>query len=131
MTIIAADKGNPSLEGVCSFIVAIEDVNDNSPLFDRISYNEKIKQQTPVGSDIFRLSSTDNDADNNAAIEYSLQPDSSDSKFLEYFKVNPESGWVSLQKPIDTVSCQFLLTIAPKILWLMKVNVTCAIYLME
>ena len=35
VTVKAVDSGEPSLEGVCSFTVEIQDTNDNPPLFDR------------------------------------------------------------------------------------------------
>ena len=35
VTVKATDHGEPALEGVCSFTVEIQDVNDNPPLFDR------------------------------------------------------------------------------------------------
>ena len=31
----ANDKGSPSLEGTCAFVVNVGDVNDNSPIFDK------------------------------------------------------------------------------------------------
>ncbi|GAB6020929.1 hypothetical protein CHUAL_003573 [Chamberlinius hualienensis] len=105
ISIIGRDRGNPPLDGVCSFKVIILDVNDNSPVFDRQSYDEKMKQQTKPGSDIFRLSATDDDADNNAVIVYSLEAASDgNTEGLEYFTVDPDSGWVSLKKPLGVKS---------------------------
>lgn len=31
----ANDKGTPSLEGTCAFVVHVLDVNDNAPMFDK------------------------------------------------------------------------------------------------
>ena len=31
----ANDKGSPSLEGTCAFVVNVRDVNDNPPMFDK------------------------------------------------------------------------------------------------
>ena len=31
----ANDKGVPSLEGTCAFVVNVLDVNDNAPMFDK------------------------------------------------------------------------------------------------
>ena len=42
----ANDKGTPSLEGTCAFIVTVLDVNDNSPLFDkRVSHIYAISEK--------------------------------------------------------------------------------------
>uniref|UniRef100_T1DFT0 Putative cadherin n=1 Tax=Cupiennius salei TaxID=6928 RepID=T1DFT0_CUPSA len=100
VTVKATDRGNPPLEGVCSFKVEITDINDNPPLFDRQEYRENVKQDTPKGTNILRVSASDEDADNNGAIVYNLTApyDPSD---LDYFEINPDSGWISLKKALD------------------------------
>lgn len=35
LTVLATDNGKPQLDDVCTFKVTIEDVNDNSPVFDK------------------------------------------------------------------------------------------------
>lgn len=35
ITVVAEDGGKPGLEGSCSFDVVLEDVNDNTPVFDQ------------------------------------------------------------------------------------------------
>ncbi|XP_059351786.1 neural-cadherin-like [Daphnia carinata] len=99
VTVKATDQGDPSLEGVCSFTVEITDVNDNPPLFDRQKYVENVKQDTNIGTNILRVSASDEDADNNGAIVYNLT--AYNSQDLEYFTILPESGWIVLTKPLD------------------------------
>lgn len=36
VTVRATDNGKPELDDVCQFKVVIEDVNDNSPTFDKV-----------------------------------------------------------------------------------------------
>ncbi|XP_043210951.1 neural-cadherin-like isoform X4 [Amphibalanus amphitrite] len=100
VTVKATDKGSPSLEGVCSFTVEILDVNDNPPLFDRQKYVENVKQDTHVGFNILRVSASDEDADNNGVIVYNLSAPQNPSD-LDYFSIQPDSGWITLQKPLD------------------------------
>ncbi|GJQ83814.1 hypothetical protein Trydic_g5673 [Trypoxylus dichotomus] len=100
VTVKATDQGEPSLEGVCSFTVEITDVNDNPPLFDRQKYVENVKQDASIGTNILRVSASDEDADNNGAIVYSLNA-GSNIQDLEYFEIQPESGWIVLKKPLD------------------------------
>ncbi len=61
---------------------------------------ENVKQDTNIGSNILRVSASDEDADNNGAIRYSLTApfDPSD---LDYFDIHPESGWIFLRKALD------------------------------
>ncbi|KYB27320.1 Neural-cadherin-like Protein [Tribolium castaneum] len=100
VTVKATDQGEPSLEGVCSFTVEITDVNDNPPLFDRQKYVENVKQDASIGTNILRVSASDEDADNNGAIVYSLNA-GSNAADLEYFEIQPESGWIVLKKALD------------------------------
>ncbi|KAI5705206.1 hypothetical protein M8J75_012994 [Diaphorina citri] len=100
VTIKATDQGEPSLEGVCSFTVEITDVNDNPPLFDRQKYVENVKQDASIGTNILRVSASDEDADNNGAIVYTLSAPYNQMD-LEYFEIQPESGWIVLKKPLD------------------------------
>ncbi|CAG0914580.1 unnamed protein product, partial [Notodromas monacha] len=102
VTVKAVDQGEPSLEGVCSFTVEITDINDNSPLFDRQRYVENVKQDTSIGTNILRVSASDEDADNNGAILYTLHPAEEGSDDDQYFDIQPESGWISLKKPLHS-----------------------------
>lgn len=36
LTVRATDNGRPQLDDVCTIKVTIEDVNDNSPVFDKV-----------------------------------------------------------------------------------------------
>ena len=63
-------------------------------------YVENVKQDTNIGSNILRVSASDEDADNNGAIRYSLTAPN-DPADLDYFDIQPESGWIFLQKPLD------------------------------
>ena len=48
VTVKASDNGRPSLEDVCTLAVKINDVNDNSPVFDRANYGVPIAQVSSV-----------------------------------------------------------------------------------
>lgn len=63
-------------------------------------YVENVKQDASIGTNILRVSASDEDADNNGAIVYSLSAPSN-SLDLEYFEIQPESGWIVLKKPLD------------------------------
>ena len=67
-------------------------------LFQR--YVENVKQDTNINTNILRVSASDEDADNNGAIRYSLTAPG-DPSDLDYFDIQPESGWIYLTKPLD------------------------------
>lgn len=59
-----------------------------------------MKQDASIGTNILRVSASDEDADNNGAIVYSLSAPNDESG-LDYFEIQPESGWIVLKKPLD------------------------------
>lgn len=63
-------------------------------------YVENVKQDASIGTNILRVSASDEDADNNGAIVYSLSSPNNEQN-LEYFEIQPESGWIVLKKPLD------------------------------
>ena len=73
-------------------------------------YVENVKQDTNIMTNILRVSASDEDADNNGAIKYSLTApyDPSD---INYFDIQPESGWIYLKKPLDVSSNLFVIYI--------------------
>lgn len=47
LTVRATDNGNPQLDDVCTIKVTIDDINDNSPVFDKVvsshlAYSQKL-----------------------------------------------------------------------------------------
>jgi Cadherin domain len=66
-------------------------------------YVENVKQDTNIGTNILRVSASDEDADNNGAIVYNLTAPYNPQD-LEYFTILPESGWIVLTKPLDVSS---------------------------
>lgn len=59
-----------------------------------------MKQDASIGTNILRVSASDEDADNNGAIVYSLTAPVNPND-LEYFEIQAESGWIVLKKPLD------------------------------
>jgi len=59
-----------------------------------------VKQDASIGTNILRVSASDEDADNNGAIVYSLSAPE-DKSDQQYFEIQPESGWIVLKKPLD------------------------------
>ncbi len=71
-------------------------------------YIENVKQDTNIGSNILRVSASDEDADNNGAIRYSLTAPF-DPADINYFDIHPESGWIYLRKALDVSTRLFFL----------------------
>lgn len=63
-------------------------------------YIENVKQDASIGTNILRVSASDEDADNNGAIVYSITAPYNPQD-MEYFEIQPESGWIVLKKALD------------------------------
>ena len=103
VTVKATDSSEERLEGICTVNVEILDMNDNWPIFERRRYVEIVRENAEIGTNILKVSASDNDAsDKNGAIRYRFSRSSFNADLLEYFDMDPESGWISLKKPLDT-----------------------------
>nr|UZM07822.1 cadherin 3 [Geocoris pallidipennis] len=99
LTVRATDNGKPQLDDVCTLKVIIEDVNDNTPIFDKVNYQESVPQDLLPGREVMRISATDIDDGNNSIVVYSLQSIPDDSK--NYFKIDNRTGVIYLNRAID------------------------------
>lgn len=70
--VIAADMGVPKHTSSLVLIVSVYDVNDNSPVFDHLSYEVVILESEPVNSRFFKVEATDKDSGFNGEIMYDI-----------------------------------------------------------
>ncbi|XP_054647573.1 protocadherin alpha-10-like isoform X6 [Dunckerocampus dactyliophorus] len=99
ISITATDEGSPPLSSTSVIHVHISDVNDNPPHFSEPLINVYIKENSPPGAVIHRVTAVDDDIDQNAQVRYSFVQSSTDSMPLTtMININSESGdLVSLQ----------------------------------
>ncbi|XP_072573206.1 protocadherin alpha-3-like [Paramormyrops kingsleyae] len=72
VTITASDEGTPPLSSVTVITVHVSDVNDNAPRFPNPDVSVYLKENSPAGALIERVTAFDADANENAQITYSL-----------------------------------------------------------
>ncbi|XP_028271321.1 protocadherin Fat 4 [Parambassis ranga] len=72
LEIIASDMGVPQHTSSLILIVSVYDVNDNSPVFDQLSYEVIILESEPVNSRFFKVEATDKDSGLNGEIMYDI-----------------------------------------------------------
>ncbi|KAM7389750.1 hypothetical protein PAMP_023708 [Pampus punctatissimus] len=99
VTITATDSGIPAHTTTILLTVNILDVNDNSPRFSDTLINVSLKENSPVGTVLKRVSAVDIDTDQNAQVSYSIvELDSNSSALSTMIKINSETGdIISLQ----------------------------------
>ncbi|XP_073429603.1 cadherin EGF LAG seven-pass G-type receptor 1 isoform X2 [Dendrobates tinctorius] len=68
----AVDRGNPPLKAPVDIQVAVLDINDNPPVFEKDELDIFVEENSPVGSVVARITATDPDEGTNAQIMYQI-----------------------------------------------------------
>ncbi|XP_077433281.1 protocadherin alpha-3-like isoform X13 [Vanacampus margaritifer] len=102
ITIVAKDKGSPPLSSTSVVYIHISDVNDNKPHFSESLINVYIKENSPAGAVIHRVTALDEDIDQNGQVIYSFVQSSTDSMpITTMININSESGDIVALQSFD------------------------------
>ena len=96
LNIIARDHGSIPKQSTLQLTINLQDVNDNSPVFDQSSYHFIVVESFPPNRPIAQVTATDQDSD--SAIVYLLG-----SAFSDIFGINPTSGELYSRVPLTEV----------------------------
>lgn len=99
----AYDGGSPPRTGNLTLNVNILDINDNPPVFTRTSFSATVNETLPIGSPILQVTASDEDAGPNGQIIYEINRQRNPE---EFFVIDPLTGVLSLNKPLDYESQQ-------------------------
>ncbi|KAK1882580.1 Protocadherin-1 [Dissostichus eleginoides] len=72
LTIKAMDGGNPQRYSSALLRVVVTDANDNSPKFERSTYEAEVSENSPPGHSVLQVKANDSDMGPNGEIEYTL-----------------------------------------------------------
>ena len=110
-TVQAKDEGQPPLSAIVPVEVKVQDINDNTPVFDKPTYKIDIHETLPVGTSIATVRATDIDSGRNQDIKYSIiKPDNQTT-----FQINSSTGVISTLKILDReVKAHYLIVIEAK-----------------
>ncbi len=105
-TIVATDSGGNN--GTARVVIAIEDVNDNRPVFDEAVYSTTIPEDLNVNSVVEVVHATDRDSENNRDITYRIAAGNDGYTF----KIDEIDGIIRLNVSLDREErSMYLLTI--------------------
>ncbi|KAM9252759.1 protocadherin beta-9-like isoform 1-T1 [Dugong dugon] len=99
LTLTALDGGSPPRSGTTTIRIVVVDVNDNAPRFAEAQYETQVKENSPVGSLIVKVSAGDVDSGVYAEVSYSFFDASEDIRTT--FQINPFSGEIFLRALLD------------------------------
>ncbi|CDW54646.1 Protocadherin-15, partial [Trichuris trichiura] len=99
-TLIVGTEQNPSADPSAwtHVVVAIQDINDNAPIFQTSSFSTTISELMPPGSSVVQVSAADRDimAPNNV-VSYRLI---GDEEAAQFFRVDPASGLITVARSL-------------------------------
>nr|XP_003476845.1 protocadherin-18 isoform X2 [Cavia porcellus] len=102
LTVIAEDKGTPSLSSVKHFTVQINDINDNPPRFQRSRYEFVISENNSPGAYITTVTATDPDLGENGQVTYTiLETFILESSITTYVTIDPSNGAIYALRIFD------------------------------
>ena len=95
-TVVASDGGNPAMSASASVVVSIIDINDNSPIFQQLSYFVRVREDTSTPRQILTVQARDADepGNPNSLIDYSFETNSS------VFSIS-STGVITVLSPLD------------------------------
>lgn len=99
LTVVAKDKGNPSLNASSKFTILVEDDNDSPPSFELEEYHASVPELAEPGSVVIQVKAEDEDSGENSRILYELL--STPETHSDWFEINEETGVISTRAHID------------------------------
>ncbi|KAK2524874.1 hypothetical protein Q9233_009193 [Columba guinea] len=99
LVLTAVDGGDPVRSGTVHVRINVTDANDNAPVFSKIVYEARVRENVPAGSLVLRVRATDADAGSNGRVSYSFGNFPDGGRAL--FSVDSESGEVRTAGPLD------------------------------
>ncbi|CAL8358634.1 unnamed protein product [Merluccius merluccius] len=102
VTVVARDKGSPSLASSKSIKVQVSDENDNAPTFTQPIYDVYVTENNVPGAYIHAVTALDPDIGQNALISYSiLECDIQGMSVKTYVSINEETGYLYALRSFD------------------------------
>lgn len=98
LNITAADGGSPRLTSTISFVVHVQDYNDNPPAFPNTAIWRRIDENIRPNSPVVTVTAEDPDSGENGKIKYTIKSQEPPGK---HFAIDENTGEVSTLESID------------------------------
>ncbi|XP_069825370.1 protocadherin gamma-B1-like isoform X25 [Dendropsophus ebraccatus] len=102
ITVQASDRGSPELTSRTIIQLDVSDVNDNAPVFEKLTYTAFVPENNAQGASIFSIQARDMDSGDNAKVFYSLTSIKiEETPLSNYISINPVTGVIYAQQSFD------------------------------
>uniref|UniRef100_A0AAV2J873 Cadherin domain-containing protein n=1 Tax=Knipowitschia caucasica TaxID=637954 RepID=A0AAV2J873_KNICA len=99
LTIKAVDGGNPQRYSSALLRVLVTDANDNSPKFEKSTYEAEVSENSPMGHSVLQVKANDSDMGPNGEIEYTLHQ--AVEPVPRLLRIDRSSGVIYVKGPLD------------------------------
>ncbi|XP_054424288.1 protocadherin beta-17-like [Pteronotus mesoamericanus] len=99
LTLTALDDGSPPRTGTSHVLIVVLDINDNVPEFDKLLYEARVSENSPIGSLVITVSARDLDAGTHGELSYSFFQSS--NQVIQVFEINSVTGEIRLKRTLD------------------------------
>ena len=100
LSVTATDHGRPPLQDTTDCEITVQDVNDNSPVFEKNVYNGHVIEDAVVGTSVMRIVATDSDQGVNGMLRYTFEDGRLVSKTGD-FRIDATLGDIRTAKELD------------------------------
>ncbi|OCT87878.1 hypothetical protein XELAEV_18021581mg [Xenopus laevis] len=98
----ATDKGSPPLSFQKTIRLDVLDINDNPPVFEKLSYIAYVSENNQPGASIYNIQAIDKDIEENGKILYSIiTSNAEEMPSTAYISINPLTGVIYAQRSFD------------------------------
>lgn len=97
INITAYYRNQPTLYTVKTAIIHVQDVNDNSPVFNQTNYYTNVNESVAIGTPVVTVVATDRDSSIHARIIYSILP----GPYSNWFAIHSTSGLITTADRLD------------------------------
>ncbi|XP_048032166.1 protocadherin-18 [Megalobrama amblycephala] len=101
LTLLAQDRGDPSLSCIKHMTVRVADENDNAPKFTKSHYRSVLKENNTPDFHFLTVEAHDVDLDHSGRVSFSIKESNELGTPTAFFSVHPRSGAVTVQQTLD------------------------------
>lgn len=101
--ITAQDRGTPVMyQNTCNLTIIVEDINDNTPRFEKTNYVVTVLEGVPIGHVVVVVKAQDADSGSNGRVYYSIQNETD-----AMFQIDSKSGVITTTGYLDRERQQY------------------------
>ncbi|XP_068725251.1 protocadherin-like protein isoform X1 [Montipora capricornis] len=97
LEVMVRDSGSPSFSDTAEVTIAVQDFNDNPPVFSPVSYSGEVKENKDPEIFLLQVSASDSDTGSNKEFKFSIAYGDPDG----HFRIDPDSGNLYVHRKLD------------------------------